>query len=66
MEKVRKIAMVVKQMTFSDAEEADNVYWANTSDAERLNMLFDLREMMPGTRRRIKKVVYKRRLNEEN
>lgn len=66
MEKARKIAMVVRRMTFSDAKEADNIYWANTSDAERLNMLFDLREMMPGTQGKIKKVVCKRRLSEEN
>ena len=58
--------MVVRWMTFADAEKADNTYWANTSDAERLNMLYELRNMMPGTHRRIKKVVYKRRLSEED
>ena len=52
-------------MTFDDAEKADNIYWANTSDAERLNTLYDLREMM-GADERIKKVVYKRQLNEED
>lgn len=66
MEKERKIAKVVRRMTFADAEKADDLYWANTSDAERLNTLYDLREMMPGANGRIKKVVLKRRLDEED
>ena len=66
MEKKREIAMVLRQVTFAEAESDDDFYWVNTSDAERLNMLFEIRKMMPGTNRKIKKVISKRKWNEED
>lgn len=44
---VRKMKMVVnKYASFQEAEEADDLYWANTSVEERLNELYALRKMV--------------------
>ncbi|MEO8853629.1 MAG: hypothetical protein ABI359_07615 [Ginsengibacter sp.] len=66
MEKDRKIKRVVKKVTFAEAEKADDEYWANTTAAERLQELIELRRMFFGeTIGRIKKVVSKRNRYEE-
>jgi hypothetical protein len=69
MNKKRKIAMVATKVSFEEAEEADNLYWANTNTEERLNTLFDLRMMLFGNngwvKQKISKVVFKRSLYEE-
>ena len=67
MEKERKIKAVVRKVTFEEAENADDEYWANASVEERLQELIDLREMFFGdTNRRIKKVVSKKNRYEED
>lgn len=45
MEKERKIKAVVRQVTFEEAENADDEYWANASAEERLQELVELRKM---------------------
>jgi hypothetical protein len=43
----RKIEMVIKKYaSFQEAEDADDLYWANTSIEERLNELNSLRRMV--------------------
>jgi hypothetical protein len=66
--KQRKIAMVVKKFSFCEAEEADDLFWADANENERLNALFDLRLMVFGaaTKKKISKVVFKRSLYEES
>ncbi|MEO8821490.1 MAG: hypothetical protein ABI267_06620 [Ginsengibacter sp.] len=66
MEKKRKIKLVVKKVTFAEAEIADDEYWAKASVEERLQELTELRSMFFGnTGRRIAKVVSKRNRYEE-
>jgi hypothetical protein len=67
MAKERKITLVVKKLSFKEAEEADDRYWAEKSAEYRLRALMDLREMAFGNSKdkSIKKVVYKRSLHEE-
>jgi len=66
MEKQRKIELVVKKVTFAEAEKADDEYWANASAEERLQELIELRSIFFGnTGKRIKKVVSKRNRYEE-
>jgi len=67
MEKERKIKAVVKKVTFAEAENADDEYWANTTVEERLAELIELRKIFFGdTDRRIKKVVTKRNRYDED
>ena len=64
----RKIKPVVKKFSsFKDAEDADDEYWANTTDEERLNAIIDLRKVFldNSNELRIQKVVIKRSLHEE-
>lgn len=66
MEKERKIKAVVRQVTFEEAENADDEYWANASAEERLEGLVELRKMFFGDgNRRIEKVVSKRKRYKE-
>lgn len=69
MQKERQIKAVVKKVSFAEAEEADNLYWANTSEQEQLNALFDLRLMLAYDSKseisKISKVVFKYSLYEE-
>ena len=67
MAKERKIALVAQKLSFKEAEEADDKYWAEKSAEYRLRALMDLREMAFGNikNQSIKKVVYKRSLHEE-
>jgi hypothetical protein len=37
MEKKRKIAMVVRKVSFAEAEDEDLMYWANLTVKERMN-----------------------------
>ena len=69
MEKERKIKPVVRKFSsFEEVEEADDNYWANTSEEERLNALIDLRNMFLDDVEevRIQKVVIKRSIYEED
>ena len=68
MKEERKIKPVVRKFSsFKEAEEADDNYWANTSEEERLNALIDLRNMFSDDVEevRIQKVVIKHSLYEE-
>lgn len=69
MEKERKIKPVVRKFSsFEQAEEADDEYWANTSEEERLNALIDLRSMFSDVNDEVKiqKIVIKRSIYEED
>jgi hypothetical protein len=69
METKRNIQVVVKQVSFAEAEEADNLYWSQASYEERLSHLFMLRSIQFGNELkrtdRIEKVVTKRKLRDE-
>jgi hypothetical protein len=69
MEKKRKIEKVVRKVSLAEAEEADDLYWANASVDERLNTLIELRKIFSGEMRngthKIAKVVIKRNLYDE-
>lgn len=66
MEKERKIEKVVSKLTFAEAEEADDLYWANATEEERLRELIVLRSMFFGDADgKIAKVVSKRNRYEE-
>lgn len=69
MEKERKIQAVVRKFSsFQEAEDADDAYWASTTEEERLNTLIDLRKMFADDfdgDNRIQKVVFKRSIYEE-
>jgi hypothetical protein len=69
MEKKRKIAKVVRKVSFAEAEEADNLYWSNASEQERLKSSIELRQIFFGRKKiietRIAKVVFKRSIYEE-
>lgn len=69
MMKKRKMQMIVKKVSFAEAEAADDLYWANTSDEERLNTLIELRRIFFGNDTvsdyKIAKVITKRSLYEE-
>jgi hypothetical protein len=65
MDSSRKIQPVVRKVTFAEAEEADDHYWANATEEERFNELAGLRMMVFGGEEigRIEKVVSKRSLH---
>ena len=67
MKSKRRIGLTVKKVSFAEAEEADDKYWAEKSAEYRLRALMDLREMVFGNIKdpSIKKIVYKRSLHEE-
>lgn len=48
MKEERKIETVVRKLSFAEAEENDNLYWANKTAEERLNELISLRVMVFG------------------
>lgn len=61
MEGERKIKKVVRKLTFTEAENSDDEYWANATAEERLQELIGLRKMFfEDADRRIKKVVSKK------
>ncbi|PVD50956.1 hypothetical protein DC498_17375 [Terrimonas sp.] len=66
MNRARKIQPVVRKVSFAEAEETDNMYWANTTYEERFNELAELRMMVfGGGGKKMEKVVRKRSLYEE-
>ena len=66
MGKERKIKPVGRNVTFAEAEIADDEYWAKASEEERLQELVELRNMFFGDAdERIIKVVSKRNRYEE-
>ena len=68
MEHKRKIERVVTKVSFAEAEEADDKYWANATIDERLNELLSLRQMVFGNDNdnlKMQKVVHKRSIYEE-
>ena len=66
MQTERKIKAVVKKVTFAEAENADDEYWAQTSAEERLQELIELRQMVfAGADDRIKKIVSIRNIHDE-
>lgn len=69
MEKKRNIQLVVKKVSFSEAENDDDIYWAGISHSERLKSLFELRKIGFGglarDKAKIEKVVVKRTLQDE-
>ena len=66
MRSKRKSGLAVKKVSFSEAEEADDKYWAKASVDERLQELIALRKLVFGdSPRKIKKVVFQRSIYEE-
>ena len=58
MEVKRKIAKVVNKVSFKEAEEADDKFWANATAEMRLDELIELRQMTYGnSMNRIAKVI---------
>ncbi len=66
MNKKRKIALVAKQYSLKEAEEADDHYWSIASVDERLQELMELRKLVFGDLpTRIKKVVSRRSIYDQ-
>ena len=66
MEKQRKIAMVVKKVSFQEAEAKDDIFWSGATYLERFEALIGIRKMQYGAFvGTIKKVVSKQSLNEK-
>ena len=63
----RKIAMVVKKVSFAEAEETDDIYWSKTTPEYRLKTLMDLREMnnLKAGKIVFQKIVFKKNIHEE-
>lgn len=55
----------VRKVSFAEAEELDNQYYASLSEVERLEILMELRSMIDPGIEKIQKVVYKKHLHEE-
>jgi hypothetical protein len=55
----------VRKVSFAEAEELDNQYYASLSDVERLVILMELRSLIDPEKDKIEKVVFKRSLHEE-
>jgi hypothetical protein len=55
----------VSKVTFDEAEEIDNNFYASLSKVERLEILMDLRSTLDPGIYKIEKVVFKRNLYEE-
>ena len=55
----------VRKVTFAEAEELDNEYYASLSERERLELLMDLRSMINTGSGRIEPVVLKRHIQDE-
>ena len=66
MEKERKIAAVVKKLSFKEAEDADDKYWSEATVEERLKELVELRKMVFGDAEiKIRKTVSQRSIYDE-
>ena len=55
---------IVRKVTFAEAEQLDDEYYANLSGSERLEILMGLRTMINSTVNNIKPVVIKRNIHE--
>ncbi len=70
MKSERKIEIVGRKLSFAEAEDEDDKFWANASVDERWNELVNLRMMVFGMKNskplRIAKVVRKRSLYAED
>ncbi len=64
MKKDRK-DWTVRKVTFAEADEIDNDFYASLSEIERLEILMDLRSMLDPGVVKIEKVVFKKHLYEE-
>ncbi len=61
-----KMEKVVWKGSFEEAENRDDIYWANQSMEERLEALVGLRDIFfHGANPKIEKVVLKRKFDEE-
>ena len=65
MEYNRKIAPIIRRVTFEEAERADDLFWANASYAERLNTIYELRVMFGGDKP-IQPVLRRRHIKDED
>lgn len=69
MEKKRRIAKVVKKVSFAEAKKNEDLYWSNISEEVRLKSAIDLRKIFFGKKKslntQIAKVVFKRSIYEE-
>ncbi len=55
----------VRTVSFAEAEELDNQYYASLSEVERLEILMELRSLVDPGVERIQKVVFKKSFHEE-
>lgn len=55
----------IRRVSFAEAEELDNQYYASLSNVERLIILMELRSLIDSGKTKIEKVVFKRNLHEE-
>jgi len=55
----------VRTVSFAEAEELDNQYYASLSEVERLEILMELRSLIDPRVERIRKVVFKKSFHEE-
>lgn len=55
----------VRKVSFAEAEELDNEYYASLTEMERLEILMELRSMIDPGIKKIQKVVFKRNLHDE-
>ena len=66
MKNERKIKAVVKKVTFAEAENEDDQYWAQASAEERFQELIELRQMVfADADDKIKKIVSIRSIHDE-
>lgn len=70
MEQKRKIQAVVSKVSFTEAEDADDLYWSKKTELERLEALFMLRAISFGQPKlnenlKMKKVAVKKYINEQ-
>lgn len=66
MEKQRKILPIVRKISFADAENADDEFWAEATVEERLKELIDLRKMVFGEAETgIRKIVSQRSMYDD-
>ncbi len=56
----------VRKVTFAEAEELDNEYYAALSEVERLEILMDLRSMLDPGNQKIQPVMFQRHIHEAN
>ncbi|MEO6136446.1 MAG: hypothetical protein ABIP35_14905 [Ginsengibacter sp.] len=66
METARKILPIVRKVSFAEAEEADDEFWAQATAEERLKELVELRKLVFGNADiKIRKIVSRRSLYDD-